>query len=643
MSKPLRVLIVEDSEDDALLLVHALQRSGYAPIFERVETAEAMTAALKKQVWDIICSDYNMPHFNVPEALKLLQQSGLDLPFIVISGTIGEDTAVATMKAGAHDYLMKGKLKRLAPAIERELRDAEVRRQRRQVEEDLQKAEQNFRNSMDSSPLGIRIVTEEGEPLYANQAILDIYGYSSVKELKTAPVIERHTPESYARYQERKEARKLGKPLPPDYEISIVRRDGEIRHLAVFRKEVLWDSQKQFQTLYLDITERKQLETQLVQAQKMKAIGTLAAGVAHDFNNLLTAILGYSQLALADLGDNESLRRDIEEIKNAGERAASLTRQLLTFSRQEVLQPKIFDLNALVTNIEKMLRRLIGEDIELVTVLEPRLKSIKADPGQIEQVIMNLVINARDAMPEGGKIIIKTESIFINEEYCKFYPDARTGEFVSLLVEDMGAGIDKEVMQHIFEPFFTTKEPGKGTGLGLSVVYGIVRQHGGWINAYSELGQGATLRVYLPSISEEVEIETKEGVSIEQLKGNGERILVVEDEEGIRVFVTRALGKNDYVVFEAANASEALDIFEREQGQFALVFSDVVLPDKNGLELVKQLLSLRPKLPILITSGYTDQKAHWPVIKERGFRFLQKPYSVTDLLQAVKKSIEQTK
>ncbi len=268
MSKPLRALIVEDSEDDTLLLVHELQRGGYAPIFERVETAEAMTAALKKQVWDIIFSDYEMPHFNVPEALRLLQQSGLDLPFIVISGIIGEDTAVATMKAGAHDYLMKSNLKRLAPAIERELNEAEVRRQRRQAEEDLLKAEQNFRNSLDSSPLGIRIITEEGELLYANRAILDIYGYSSIEKLKTVPVIERYTPESYLKYQEREEARKLGKPTSPDYEISIVRWDGEIRHLAVFRKEVLWNGQKQFQVLYLDITERKKMEETLKESEE---------------------------------------------------------------------------------------------------------------------------------------------------------------------------------------------------------------------------------------------------------------------------------------------------------------------------------------------------------------------------------------
>lgn len=389
--------------------------------------------------------------------------------------------------------------------------------------------------------------------------------------------------------------------------------------------------------------EKHKVEAQLFQSQKMEAIGALTGGVAHDFNNLLTAILGFSELASASLGDNEPVRKDIEEVQAAAKRAASLTRQLLAFSRREVLQPKIMSLNALVTNMEKMLRRLIGEDIELVSILEPKLRNIKADQGQIEQVVMNLVVNAKDAMPKGGKITIKTENITVNEEYCKFYLDAREGTFVSLMVEDTGAGIDKEVIPHIFEPFFTTKEPGKGTGLGLSVTYGVVRQHEGWINVYSEPGQGTIFRAYLPVVPAEAIAQTDDNVSLDQFKGNGERILIVEDQDEIRKFATRVLGENGYVGFEAASAREALDIFTSENGEFHLVFSDVILRDKNGLELADQLRSLKRQLPILITSGYTDRKAHWPTIQERGFRFLQKPYSVTDLLQAIKETMKQAK
>ncbi len=267
MGKPLRVLIVEDSEDDALLVIRELERGGYETTFERVETAEDMTAALEKQVWDVIIQDYSLPHFNALGALKLLQQSGLDLPIIIISGAIGEDVAVETMKLGAHDYLMKGNLTRLVQAIERELREAEVRKERKRAEEALRIAEQNFRNSLDNSPLGIRIVTAEGELLYANQAMLDIYGYSSVEELKATPAKKRYTPESYAEHLKRREKRKLGKPIPAHYEISIVRKDGEIRHLVASRKEVTWGGETQFQTLYQDITDRKQAEDALRESE----------------------------------------------------------------------------------------------------------------------------------------------------------------------------------------------------------------------------------------------------------------------------------------------------------------------------------------------------------------------------------------
>jgi len=286
MAKPLRVLIVEDLEDDALLVIRELERGGYDTTFERVETAEAMTAALEKQVWDIIIADYSLPHFSAPEALELFHQSGLDLPFIVISGTIGEETAVATMKAGAHDYLMKGNLTRLVPAIERELHDAEMRKERKQAEEALRLAEQNFRNSLDNSPLGIRIVTAEGELLYANQAILDIYGYSSVEELKAMLAKQRYTPKSYAESQERIKKRKLGKPVPSEYEISIVRRDGEIRHLAVSRKEVMWDGEIQFQTLYQDITGRKRAEEAVRESEERLKILFELAPDAYYLNDL---------------------------------------------------------------------------------------------------------------------------------------------------------------------------------------------------------------------------------------------------------------------------------------------------------------------------------------------------------------------
>ncbi len=401
-----------------------------------------------------------------------------------------------------------------------------------------------------------------------------------------------------------------------------------------------------------DITERKRAEEalrtskeQLRQSQKMEAIGRLAGGVAHDFNNLLTAITGYTELLLNRVSDQDPLRKDIEEIYKAAEAAASLTRQLLVFSRRQMLQPMALDLNAVITDLEKMLRHLIGEDIDMVTLLEANLDRVKADRGQIEQVIMNLAVNARDAipMPEGGNLTIKTENVTLDEDYCTLVPEARPGKFVCLSVEDTGSGMDKEIIPHIFEPFFTTKKGEKGTGLGLSVVYGIVKQHEGWINVYSEPRQGSTLKVYLPTFSIKQKDQIKKTVSLPKLQGRGERILLVEDEQRVREFTTRVLRENGYVVFDAGNAKEALNIFEREKGNFHLVFSDIVLPDKSGSLLAEQLLSRKPELSVLLCSGYTDKRSQWPLMREKGFRFLQKPYSLADLLQAIREAMQPKK
>jgi signal transduction histidine kinase/CheY-like chemotaxis protein len=399
-----------------------------------------------------------------------------------------------------------------------------------------------------------------------------------------------------------------------------------------------------------EISERKQaeeekekLQAQLLQIQKMEAIGILAGGVAHDFNNILTAILGYTDLAMMKVDEADPLYRDLKQIDISATRAASLTRQLLLFSRRQPMEFTSFNLNTTVDNLLKMLHRLIGEDIAIKTELDPELWTVQADAGNIEQVIMNLTVNARDAMPEGGTLTIKTENMHVDEDYCKTYTYAHPGRFVCISVQDTGVGMDKEIIDSIFEPFFTTKGPGKGTGMGLSVVYGIVKQHDGWVNVYSEPGQGSTLKIYLPASSLKAEDETKETISLKGLQGSGERILLVEDEEEVREFATMVLGENGYVVYDAANAEEALDIFDKEAGSFDLIFSDVVLPGKSGIQLVDQLISHKPEIRILLSSGYTDHKSQWPVIRERGFRFLQKPYGLTDLLRAIREAIGQDK
>ncbi len=388
-----------------------------------------------------------------------------------------------------------------------------------------------------------------------------------------------------------------------------------------------------------DVSERRKLEEQLLQSQKMQAVGTLAGGVAHDFNNLLNAILGFSHLASESLAASDPLRENIDEIIKAGERAATLTRQLLAFSRKQVLQPVSLSLNSTVDNMRKMLSRIIGEDIQFQTDLSPELPTAKADPGQLEQVLVNLVVNARDAMPVGGRLFIKTDTVSLDDMASQAIEGAREGTFARLSVTDSGSGMDRETAARIFEPFFTTKGLGKGTGLGLSTVFGIVEQHHGWINVYSEPGVGTTFRVYLPAISNTYDGEV--GIEADLWQGgSGERILLVEDEEQVRKFASLALKRYGYEVFPAASAKAAEELFDREAGEFDLIFSDVVLPDTHGPELVKKLLAIRPDLPVVMCSGYSDQKSQWPLIESMDCPFLQKPYSIADLMTALAKALQ---
>jgi PAS domain S-box-containing protein len=398
-----------------------------------------------------------------------------------------------------------------------------------------------------------------------------------------------------------------------------------------------WRKATLMQELQHSIQELSETQDQLLQAQKMEAVGRLAGGVAHDFNNLLTAISGYAELLACDASLGEKTQSDVAQIRRAADQAAALTKQLLAFSRRQPLQPVAIDLNRVVSDMNAMLRRLIGEDIVLETALDESACQTKVDPGQVEQVIINLVVNARDAMPEGGRLTITTHNVTLDSLACATIHDARPGRFACISIEDTGSGIERDVIDQIFEPFFSTKGPTKGTGLGLAVVYGIIRQHGGWINVYSEPGQGTAFKVYLPSVSPEARQDDGDAVDAiaPATHGVGQRILLVEDEDAVRELAARALTEGGYVVFEAAAADEALEIFEREGGRFDLVFSDVVLPDRSGIRLIEDLLGLRPDLQVLVSSGYTDQKSQWPVIQEKGYRFLQKPYSLVDLLGTV--------
>ncbi len=500
---------------------------------------------------------------------------------------------------------------------------------------------------LESMAEGVNVADQKGLTIYTNPACDAMFGY------ERGELISQHTSILHAQSRE-DTARTIGEVMESakteagwSGEFNNRKKDGTafITHATMSVLEV--GDKRHWISVQEDITERKQAEEalrqseeQLRQSQKMEAVGRLAGGVAHDFNNLLTAIIGYSDMLLEQLEEKNPLAGDVHEIRKAGERAATLTNQLLAFRRRQVLQPRVLDLNDVVTDMEKMRRRLIGEDIELVTHPDPGLGRVKADPGGIEQVIMNLAVNARDAMPDGGKLTIETSNVELDESYSRNHIAIRPGPFVMLAVTDNGIGMTSETQSRIFEPFFTTKEKGKGTGLGLSTIYGIVKQSGGNIWVYSELGKGTTFKIYLPRVEEAVTpVQTARPKS--EVSEGSETILLVEDEEVIRKLVHSILQDHGYTVLEASQGSEALRISEQYQGPIHMMLTDVVMPQMSVRMLTENLAKMRPEAKVLYVSGYTDDTIVHHGVLDEGMNFIQKPFTVSALTKKVREVLDQ--
>ncbi|GAB4411324.1 MAG: hypothetical protein Fur0044_05260 [Anaerolineae bacterium] len=577
-------------------------------------------------------------------------QSSLVLPLRFKRKIIGAWQISSRQKGAYHpDHLEIGQAiaDQLANAIENARLYKQARleiSERKQIEAALRASEERFRQVISSITDHIYVteIKPDGQRIniYHSPHVEALTGYAIENfnaDWRFWPSVAIHPDDREAAAEQ---AARLAQGQNSEIEYRMVRADGEIiwvRDSA--RVEIDANNSKIIYGVVSNITQRKQLETQFLQSQKMDAVGRLAGGVAHDFNNLLTVINGYSELLLHRyLNETMPFRRYVEEIKKAGQRATALTGQLLAFSRKQVLQPKIFYLNDVVADMDKMLQRLIGEDIELICRPRTGLGKVKADPGQIEQVILNLVVNARDAMPNGGKITLETDNLSLDQSSTGQHLGLEPGRYVVLTVKDTGAGIDPKVLPHIFEPFFTTKEKGKGTGLGLATVYGIVNQSGGQIDVASQPGLGTTFTIYLPEVEQAIEPSAPE--QLDEAPDGDETILLVEDEDMVRELSRTILLRHGYHVLEAAYGAEALQISQRYEGMIDLLATDVVMPQMSGRELAERLLQLRPNLKVLYMSGYTEDTIVHHGVTEPGVAFLPKPFTPTVLARKVREVLD---
>ncbi|MBF0506565.1 MAG: PAS domain S-box protein, partial [Nitrospirae bacterium] len=509
----------------------------------------------------------------------------------------------------------------------------------RLAEEALRKSEEEYRSLFEESKDVVFISTPEGRFIDINKAGVELFGYSSKKELIEAD-IEKNL---YVHLGYRKELLKIldEQGYVKDYELLMKNIKGDI--LIVLETATAFRDETGCLTLYRgilrNITHQRKLEQQLMQAQKMEAVGQLAGGIAHDFNNFLTAIIGYGSMLQMGMEKDNPLTPHVQQILSSAERAANLTKQLLIFSRQQIIDPRPVRINEIIFAIEKLLSRLIGEDIELKLTLSPGNPTIRADICQIEQVLMNLATNARDAMPNGGKLMIKTESVVMDDKFMMTCGCGKEGQYVVVTVSDTGEGMDEKTRERIFEPFFTTKEVGKGTGLGLAIIYGIVKQHNGCINVYSEPGEGTSFRIYLPLIEDKVEDRIVSGQP--DAIGGTETVLLTEDDSEVRQMVSGLLADFGYTVIEAVDGEDAVEKFREHKDNIHLVILDVIMPKKNGKEAYREVALMKPGIKVIFESGYPADVIRRKGIIEEGVEFISKPFAPSELLKTIRKVLQQ--
>jgi len=755
-----RILLLEDEPRDAKLILHTLEKSGLKFECTVVSSSSDFITRVQFEPFDIILGDFNLPDWTGLDAVRWLRSADYVVPFILVSGTLGDDVAVNCIKEGATDYVLKDRLERLPASIRRALEETRIRLERDKAESELREsaaqyrllfesnpnpmwvydteslrflavnraAEQHYgysarqflsmtileirppedrtqflaeyhawdrtsdidygvwrhthkdgremdveissrsiefqkckarlvlavditsrlqaqkalersevehRSLIDGSPYGIYLVNQEGQILMANPALITMLGYQSEKEVLG---LDTKT-DFYCRPEDRQRAidKFTDSIFIKDYEANWKRKDGKEICVRLGGRMVIPEAgQLQIYEVFVqDITEEKLLQQQLQQAQKIEAIGRLAGGVAHDFNNMLMIIDSYTELLDGAKDDLEKQKQYRTHIRDAVKKAAAITKQLLAFSRKQVLEPTVLDLNVLIAEIGKMLPRLLGEDIEMVIEGEANLGSVSADKSQIEQVIVNLAVNASDAMPAGGRLIIETSKVTLDGDYAQAHGiPIISGNYVMIAVTDTGIGMDAKTQAQIFEPFFTTKEQGEGTGLGLATVYGIVKQSGGFIWVYSEVGRGTTFKVYLPRVDATRGLITPLE-PMESFQGSNETILIVEDEPALRDAASDYLQSSGYNTLSASNGNVALELIKNHSGPIHVLITDVVMPKMGGPVLVEAAMRVRPELKVIYVSGYTDRSINPQMLGARVI-FMQKPFSLGALAKRIR-------
>lgn len=678
----MKILVVDDKDEGRYLLETLLKAKGHdvASASNGLEAKDRLEA----EHFDLVISDVLMPVMDGFELCRWLrtQERFQKTPFVVYTATytgpedqqfalgIGadrfiqkpcepelliqaiEETAASTGKYRPIPSSKLGENQALRLYNERLIRKLEQRalelerevQARREVEAALVESEERYRLVVENA-LDVIGIVQEDRFRFINRRATELLGYSK-KEFMTRPFWEFVYPEDKAMVLDYYGKRITGQDTPVTYSFRVLGKEGDVRWVETIAISIEYERRPAVLSFLKDITDRKkaeeelvQLQEQLRQAQKMEAIGRLSGGIAHDFNNLLTVIQGNAQLASIGLKDGDPLKDLLREILGASTRASELTRHLLAFSRRQVMNLRVLDLNEVLSGIRNMLRRIIGEDIELIMHLQEGIGNVKADPGQLEQVVMNLAVNARDAMPQGGKLMIETAKVELDEAYARRHLSLEPGLYIMLSVTDTGTGIATEIKERLFEPFFTTKEPGKGTGLGLAVVYGIVKQLGGHIWVYSEPGQGASFRIYLPRVEEPV--EGKQDLPAKRhIPAGRETLLLVEDEKAVRELTARILRELGYEVLEAACGEEALEICDSSSKKVDLLLTDVVMPGIGGINLLERLKAVYPGLKVLYMSGYTGEAILQKGIFGTRRNFISKPFAVEDLARKVREALD---